>query len=208
MQSSCRYCGSKNIVNNGFRKTKQRGNVKIYKCKDCGRTFCEDDGFKWKHHSKDMILNAIELYVGGGVSLRFLAQLIRVSKNTILRWVLEYAGKIARFTNRLVPRIIQQVNIDELFLKMLGTFFYLWDSVCADTRFAFHFFSPTRKNKDAETLINQFKNALFMVFDGAFQYPSVLKKMFRVGGIITIHIGARTSKTKRTTIWPKDCKTL
>ena len=79
-----------------------------------------------------------------------------------------------------MPTIIQRINLDELFLKMQNQFFYLWDAICAESRYAFFHFSPTRCNKDAEELIKQFKNALLMIFDGAFQYPSVLKKMFGV----------------------------
>ena len=37
-----------------------------------------------------------------------------------------------------------------------------------------------RKNKDAEELVKQFRNAMMIVFDDAFQYPSVLKKMFGI----------------------------
>lgn len=63
---------------------------------------------------------------------------------------------------------------------MQNQFFYLWDAICAENRFAFFFFSPTRKNKDAEELIKQFRSVFMMVFDGAFQYPAVIKKMFGI----------------------------
>ena len=76
--------------------------------------------------------------------------------------------------------IIQKINLDELFLKMCNQFFYLWDAICSKSKFAYLFFSPTRKNKDAEELIKQFRNAMLMVFDSAFQYPSVLKRMFGI----------------------------
>ncbi len=132
------------------------------------------------HHSKEKIVDTIELYVGCSVSTRYAAQYLEISKNTILRWVFEYVGMISRFTKRLVPRIIQEINLDEFFLKMCSQFFYLWDAICADSGFVFFFFAPTRKNKDAEKLIKQFRNAMLMVFDGAFQYPSVLKKIFGI----------------------------
>jgi transposase-like protein len=133
-----------------------------------------------EHHSKEKIVDTIELYVGGGVSTRYTAQYLEISKNTVLRWVFKYVGTISRFTKRLIPRIIQKINLDELFLKMCSQFFYLLDAICADSRFVFFFFAPTRKNKDDEELIKQFRNAMLMVFDGAFQYPSVLKKIFRI----------------------------
>ena len=180
MTDICIYCKSKNIVRFGRRKTLRRGSIQRHLCRQCRKTFSTDDGFKWKHYSKEKIVETIEFYVGGGNSLRFLAENLCLSKNTILRWVFEYVSMLQRFTNKLVPRIIQKVNLDELFLKMMSCFFYLWDAICADSRFAFFFFSETRKNKDAEELIKQFRNAYLMVFDGAFQYPAVLKKMFGV----------------------------
>ncbi len=154
--------------------------IQIYKCPRCKRAFCIDDGFKRKHYPREKVVETLGFYVGGGNPSRFLAEDLQLSKNTILRWVFEYVGKISRFTNKLVPKIIQKVNLDELFLKMRNQFFYLWDAICAESRFAFFYFSPNRGNKDAEGLIRQFKNALFMTFDGAFQYPSVLKRMFGV----------------------------
>lgn len=180
MATSCLYCKSEKIIKNGKRKTKERGRVQKYQCRNCKRWFCEDDGFRWKHKPKEMIVDVIELYVGGGTTLRFLAQHLVLSKNTILRWVHEYSERIARFVNRFKPKIIPRIHIDELFLKMCGTFFYIWDAICADTRFAFFNFSQTRGKKDAEELIRQFMNALEVVFDGAFQYPAVLKKMLGI----------------------------
>lgn len=180
MQPPCIYCKAKNIVKNGSRKTKQRGNVPLFKCKKCKRTFCKDDGFKWKHHSKEKIIDALELYVGGGVSSRFLAQFLFISKNTVIRWVLEYCGKICRFTGKFKLQINLKTHVDELFLKMLAKFCYLWDAICAENRFAFMHFSENRGNKDAEELLKQILNSYMLVFDGAFQYPSVLKKLLGV----------------------------
>jgi len=176
----CIYCRSKGIVKNGFRRTKNRGKIQLFLCRTCRRSFCKDDGFKWKHYSKEKIIDTLELYVGGGNTSRFLAEFLDLSKNTIIRWALEYSEKVCRFTCKFRPRIMQKVNMDELFLKMMGTFFYVWDAICAENRFAFLFFSPRRRKKDAEELIRQFRNAMMMVFDGAFQYPAVLKAMFGI----------------------------
>ena len=125
MYTSCRYRKSKDIVKNESRKAKLRGKVPIFECERCKRIFCIDEGFKWKHYSKEKIIDTIELYVGGGVSTRYAAQYLNFSKNTIIKWVLEYAGKVSRFTRKLVPRIIKKINLDELFLKMCNQFFYL-----------------------------------------------------------------------------------
>ena len=154
----------------GKRRMKQRNRIQRFLCKKCNKTFCKDDGFKWKHYPKEKVVETIEFYVGSGNSLRFLAENLAISKNTILRLVFEYVGKIFLFTSKLVPTIIHKINLDELFLKMCNQFFYLWDAICSKSKFAFLFFSPIRKTKDAEELTRQFRNAMLMVFDGAFQF--------------------------------------
>ncbi len=76
-----------------------------------------------------------------------------LSKNTILKWAYEYSERTTGFTNRFRPKIIPKINIGELFLKMCGTFFYILDAICVDTKFVFFVFSDHRGNKDAEKLI-------------------------------------------------------
>ena len=171
------YCKKDKIIRYGWRTTKERGKIQRYQCKSCRKTFCQDDGFRWKHKSKETIINALELYVGGGTTLRFLSRFMGLSTDTILRWLNEYCRMICRFVKRFKPQIIDKINIDELFLKMKKTFYYLWDAVCSDSKFAFFFFSDRRDNKSAEELIKQFINAFFMIFDGAFAYPTIIKKL-------------------------------
>lgn len=80
MADICIYCRSKTIVKFGKRGTKQRGGVQRFLCKRCYRIFCKDDGFKWKHYSKGKIVETIEFYVGGGITLRFLSENFKLSK--------------------------------------------------------------------------------------------------------------------------------
>ncbi|MDE1864761.1 MAG: IS1/IS6 family transposase, partial [Candidatus Micrarchaeota archaeon] len=163
MKTLCRYCKSEDIIRNGRRLTTERGRVQVYRCKSCSRQFCEDDGYRWKHKSKETITNTIELYIGG-LSSRFVAHFERLSKNTVIRWIYEYSQRISRFTNRIKPKLASKLHLDELFLKMCNTFFYIWDSICADTRFATIVFSPTRGKKSAEKLILESPNTNDMVF--------------------------------------------
>jgi transposase-like protein len=102
---------------------------------------------------------------------------MHLATDTILRWLNQYCRTIYRFVGKFNPAIIPKVNIDELFLKMCNKFYYIWDAVCSDSRFAFFYFSDRRDNLSAERLIKQFIHAFFMVFDGAFQYPAVIKQL-------------------------------
>ena len=72
MPKKCFYCGSNNVVHNGFRGGKQR-----YKCKDCGRRFT--GGF---HRDKSQVITD---YVEGKQTLVQLATKYKVEERTIRR---------------------------------------------------------------------------------------------------------------------------
>lgn len=55
MENPCIYCKSKYVIKCGNRKTLQRGQIHIYKCKKCTRTFCKDNGFKYKKKPEETI---------------------------------------------------------------------------------------------------------------------------------------------------------
>ncbi len=175
MNGPCIYCKSKDIVKYGKRRTKERGKIQRYKCKTCGRTFCENDGFKWKHHSKNTIIGALELYAVGN-SLRFIAQFLGIAKDTVLRWVFEYTKLLDKFLDKLRQHFTDMLHMDELFLKMRKTFFYVWASICRDTRFATIVFAPQRTTKYAELLFDESPTPLEVTTDGAFPYGTVIRK--------------------------------
>lgn len=60
----CPDCGSERVKRAG----KYGGKYKTsqgYRCKDCKRFFVERDGFEGKHYPKDVIVQALHLYVEG-----------------------------------------------------------------------------------------------------------------------------------------------
>lgn len=177
MQGICIYCREKDIVKFGKRRTKERGRIQRYLCKSCDRTFCEDDGFKWKHHSEKTILDALELFAGGN-SLRFISQFLGVAKDTILRWVFEYAELLDAYIIKFKQSFTDMLHMDELFLKMKGTFYYVWASICRDTRFGTMILSPRRTGNYAEQLLAKSPPPLKITTDGAFAYGTVIRKHF------------------------------
>lgn len=165
---SCPYCRAKNIRKYGFRKTLLRSKVQRYKCKFCLRTFTEDNGFKWKHKSEDTILSCIDLY-SKGLTIRETADFLEISKNTVLVWISGYAMKLSKYLLKL-PKLSPRLHLDELFLKMKNTFFYVWDSICSESRFIVMFLSGTRKKLDAKLLLDLSPATLNITTDGAFAY--------------------------------------
>ena len=177
MNGICIYCKSKSIVKFGKRKTKERGRIQRYLCKLCKRTFCEDDGFKWKHYSPSVILDALELFVGG-LTLRFLDQFMSISKDTILRWIFEYVTKLDGYIDRFKQKMTDMLHMDELFLKERGGFDYLWASICRDTRFSVMILAPRRTEKYAMQLLNESPSPVEVTTDGAFNYMAVIRRKF------------------------------
>jgi transposase-like protein len=69
-----------------------------------------------------------------------------------------------------------KLHLDELFLHMKGTFYYLWDSICAETKFACWFLSQTRRLEDADLLLKISPSPVKLVTDGAFAYLTPIRQ--------------------------------
>lgn len=89
----CRFCGSKNVIKRGFRKTKYQ-KKQLYKCKECGKTFTPEK-IKGRTYPLKYIINAISFYDQGFTLKETRNKLknkygIKISKSTIKDWVEEY----------------------------------------------------------------------------------------------------------------------
>ena len=101
---NCKYCGSERNVKNGFRNGKQNR-----KCRACGRNFTEQDR-RCKDRSKEKAVCYL-LYALGKASMRFLADLFKVSIRTIYVWIKNLSESIK------VPEVsaeLQEIEIDEM----------------------------------------------------------------------------------------------
>ena len=168
LPQSCPYCRTKDIRKYGFRKTLLRSKIQRYKCCYCLRTFCEDKGFRWKNKSEDTVILCIDLY-SKGLTIREVADTLELSKNTVLAWLSYYSVKLSRYLLKK-PKLSLRIHLDELFLKMKDTFFYVWDSICSESRFIVMFLSCTRKKLDANLLLDLSPATLNITTDGAFAY--------------------------------------
>lgn len=100
----CKHCGSENRVKNGYQNGKQN-----WKCKACSRSYTESDR-RCKDRSKEKAVCFL-LYALGKASMRFLADLFKVSVRTIHVWIKSLANKIP------TPEVgteIQEIELDEM----------------------------------------------------------------------------------------------
>jgi len=69
----CKFCGSPDIIKYG-----KSGRKQVYKCKNCGRKFVPDDGFRKLRNDPRIISLTLDLYFKG-VSLRKIADHLKQS---------------------------------------------------------------------------------------------------------------------------------
>jgi transposase-like protein len=74
--SSCRFCGSSQIVRDGVWHNRA-GNIQFYLCQDCGRHFSFNLGFEHMRASPQAITSAMQLYFTGE-SLRNVQKFLRL----------------------------------------------------------------------------------------------------------------------------------
>lgn len=177
----CRHCKSDKTVRCGFRTTKERGRIQRYRCLSCQRTFTENLGFLGRHKSEETILEVISFYLKG-LTTRELAESFCISKNTVLAWVLFYAHLLLRFCARFVQKYARHLHMDELFLKMKDTFFYVWSSLDRETKWAVFHFCSRRTKREAQNLMEKSPQPLIdLITDGSFAYVTPVREHYGIG---------------------------
>ncbi len=173
----CFFCKSDKTICCGTRRTRNRGTTQRYLCKHCKRRFTHDDGFRGRHKNPSLILDVVVLWLKG-ITLRQLADQFQVSKNSCFDWVISYKRHVEAYWGRIKPSISLKLHLDELYLHMKSTFFYIWDSISAESRFCILHLQPRRGSDEAEDLIEDSPRPLKIVADGAFPYMAPVRKCF------------------------------
>jgi len=191
----CPYCSSESVIKRGVRKTKNRGKIQRFSCKDCNKRFVIDDGFFRMRNNKEKITCALDLFFRG-VSTRKTQEHLGVFFNhnadhsNIYRWVVKYSKAINKFTETLKVNTGEEVQIDEVeFKRRKSHKFKLgneqnWfiDSVCPETRFmvASNYYK-SRGMKELTQVLRSIKDKSkpqVITTDGLLSYPRAIKKAF------------------------------
>lgn len=108
---SCKYCGCKKLVKNGF-----VGGFQRYRCKDCLKNIRPGD--KRRKYSFEKQLRCLKWYLEGA-GIRSISRMEGVSVPVIIDWVRNYGEVIReRLISSEVPgeiKDIQILELDELF---------------------------------------------------------------------------------------------
>jgi transposase-like protein len=116
---TCSNCNSEKVKKDGKRKTKHRGEIQRYKCKECRFRFVLDDGFyRMRNHEKKITL-CMDLYYNG-MSFRKIQEHLKAfyPKNchysTAYRWIVKYIRLISNLTDNLPIKSGNEIQVDEM----------------------------------------------------------------------------------------------
>lgn len=186
--STCRFCGSINIIRWGYRKTETVKKPR-FKCKDCEKTFVMDEGFAKMRFDPKIITLALDLYFKG-VSLRKISHHIKqfyglkISQMGVYRWLQKYGKVINSYVNQLEPELSEAWNTDEMKVKCGGKWVWLWNCMDSGTRFLLASqISGKREVADARKVFQTAKERAnakpsVMTTDGLQAYIKAFKKEF------------------------------
>src|SRR2546428_5310513 len=123
--------------------------------------------FKWRHFQSEMILLCVRWYLRYPLSYRDLEELMRerglhVDHTTIYRWVQHYAPELEKRCRPHLKATTDSWHVDETYIKIKGTWTYLYRAVDSDGNTLEFLLSPTR---DAEAAKRFFVKALHSTAD-------------------------------------------
>jgi transposase-like protein len=147
---ACRACGSTDLVKDGL-----YGSSQYFLCRKCESKSAGTHSFPRMKHPRDRIVRAITNYFGG-MSYRAISESFgqledsKVSKSSILNWVLKYSRLVNGYTLALRPQLSDIWVADETAVFLWGEQYWFWDAIDAGTGFliASHL-SRTRSMEDA-----------------------------------------------------------
>jgi len=200
----CPYCSSTNFVKDGMRKNKH-GDKQIYRCKECGKKFSVEEGFKYMKNDPKIITLALDLYFKGlsqNTITEHLKQFydVKVSQPTIHRWMAKYIKLISDYVRTLTPDVSGMWAVDEMALKCKGEENWLWNLMDTESRFLISSMISEGKTRDVKTARRPFREAKkitkkkpdVLISDGLPAYKKAVKKEFQANknyGISrTLHI--------------------
>jgi len=205
----CIHCKSKNYAKKGFRKTKARGKIQKYLCKDCNKFFTNDEGFYRMRHTHTTITMSIDIYLSNLSSRKMRNQLkrhmgIKVSHITILDWVRKYALKVHNFVDKLKYKLGKEYFADETMIFRNGHKDRFWACVDWDTRMitGIHYSMDGNINEAKEFLSKSVEKGkpTSIQTDSAMFYPKAFKKLFyknKLKGLEVEHIQNNVQRTRK-----------
>lgn len=156
----CKFCQSDNIYRFGAtNKGRQR-----YLCRECRRTFVDNNAPEGMRYSSDVIASALNEFFESASLHKIERHLqlnygVRPDHSNIYRWIVRYSQKAAKALNDVPIKVGSTWVADETVLKLKsrgGETIWHFDCIDEKTRFllASHL-AESRRTKDAEILMER-----------------------------------------------------
>src|SRR6266699_6303549 len=135
--------------------------------------------FKWRHFEAEIILLCVRWYLRYSLSYRDLEEMMSerglgIDHTTIYRWVQRYAPELEQRSRPHLKATNDSWRVDETYIKIKGTWTYLYRAVDSEGNTLEFLLSPTR---DAEAAKRFFLKALHSIAASAPQACPVEEKV-------------------------------
>ena len=181
--SSCPRCSSSDLTRDGH---DERGRI-VYACGGCGRHATVESTRLISGHRfpRDVILLAVRYYLQLGAAAERIAGIladrgIDVSGRTILRWVQKFGPALSDEIRRYRKPVSTTWLVDETYVKILGTWHYLYRGVDQEGQVLDCWLSRTRDLAAATAFFRRTISSTgcipeHVVTDKATFYPSAIR---------------------------------
>lgn len=120
----------------------------------------EDNPFKWKHFSGEIILWVVRWYCQFALTYRDLVMMLQergllVCHTTIMRWVHQYAIEFKKRLKRFLKLSNDSYRVDETYIKIKGKWHYLYRAVDSEGNTLDWMLSETRDKSAVEKFFRQ-----------------------------------------------------
>jgi transposase-like protein len=160
----CNLCQSSDyVVKSGMRHNKSM-DKQMYWCKRCNHRFTPNDGFLRMRKPKEIIVEAVSLYIDGLSLSKVQKHLwqhhgVKVSRWAILKWVRKYSRLLQEFADELRPKIKGDIHADEVIVKVKGEKNWDWGAIDKKTKYKFSGDLTKKRTKNgAIRLFQKIKN--------------------------------------------------
>ena len=152
--------------------------------------------FKWRHFEANIILLCVRWYLRYALSYRDLEEMMRerglqVDHTTIYRWVQRYAPELEKRCRPHLKVTTDSWRVDETYVKVKGTWMYLYRAVDAQGNTLEFLLSVSRDAGAAKRFFSKALNASHIVtprvvtVDKNAAYPKAFKDLKEEGGVPT-----------------------
>ena len=113
----------------------------------------DDNPFKWKQFSHDIILWSVRWYCNFALTYRDLVMMMEerglaASHTTIMRWVHQYSPELKKRLKKILKQSTDSYRIDETYIKVKGIWHYLYRAVDSDGN-TLDWMLSKKRNQDA-----------------------------------------------------------